>query len=195
MRELKVTYTIDTSNWEDWQRDYRLGLILIVPPPMVSTLIDSLRAEYDPLSAAICQSHVSVSDPLDCEMTRSIHSEIQRALASITPFQLNYGTPHASEDRPGIACPVFPQAPIDRLKRALHSTSAFSRKEYKRRHIPAHMTIAEFLSNEDSTILCDELQKTVKGGTFLCDRLHFMVPDNRFRFKTSSTFYLGGTTA
>lgn len=49
MRELKVTYATDMSNWEDWQRDYILGLILIVPPPTVSALIDELRAEYDPL--------------------------------------------------------------------------------------------------------------------------------------------------
>ena len=194
MRELNVTYAADTSNWEDWQRDYRLGLILIVPPPKVSTLIDSLRVEYDPRSAAICQSHISVSDPLDCEMTSSIHSEIRHALASITPFRLNYGTPHASGDRPGVACPVFPQAPIDRLKRALHSTSAFSRKAYKRRHIPSHMTIAEFLPSGDRLTLCDKLQKIVKGGTFLCDRLQFMVPDNSFRFKISGTFYLGDTT-
>ena len=186
-------YAIDTSNWEDWQQDYRLGLILIVPPPMVSTLIDSLRTEHDPRSAAICQTHISVSDPLDCEMTPSIHSEIRHALASIAPFRLEYGNPHASGDRPGVTCPVFPQAPVDRLKRALHSTSAFSRKAYKRRHIPAHMTIAEFLSNEDSLTLCTKLQKIVKGGTFLCDRLQFMVPDLNFRFIAIDTFYLGNT--
>ena len=52
------------------------------------------------------------------------------------------------------------------------------------------MTIAEFLSNEDSLTLCAELQTAVKGGTFLCDRLQFMVPDNSFRFKISGTFYL-----
>lgn len=191
MRDLKAMYATDTSNWEDWQRDYRLGLILIAPPPMVSTLIDSLRTEHDPRSAAICQTHISVSDPLDCEMTPSIHSEIQHALTSIAPFRLNYSNPQASRDRPGVACPVFPQAPIDRLKRTLHSTSAFSRKAYARRHIPAHMTIAEFLSKEDSLTVCAKLQKAVKGGTFLCDRLQFMVPDDNFRFEASGSFYLG----
>ena len=57
------------------------------------------------------------------------------------------------------------------------------------------MTIAEFLSNEDSLTLCAEPQTTVKGGTFLCDRLQFMVPDNSFRFKISGTFYLEDSEA
>ena len=59
-----ITYVNDTSTWEDWQRDYRLGIILILPPPEVSDEIDLLRARYDPRSAAICPAHISLSDPL-----------------------------------------------------------------------------------------------------------------------------------
>ena len=61
---LMIPYVKDTSQWEDWQRDYRLGLILIMPPPEVSQEIDLLRAKYDPRSADSCPTHISLSDPL-----------------------------------------------------------------------------------------------------------------------------------
>ena len=64
-----VIYATDTSKWEDWQRDYILGLILIMPPEEVSREIDPLRAQYDPHAYAICPTHISVSDPLRHEMT------------------------------------------------------------------------------------------------------------------------------
>ena len=83
MRELNITYTTDTSNWEDWQRDYRLGLILIVPLPMVSTLIDSLRTEYDPRSAAICQSHIRVRSPTPVR-TRSCSNRVSSQWSQLT---------------------------------------------------------------------------------------------------------------
>ncbi len=43
-----ATYVRDTSKWADWQNDYRLGLILIMPPREVSDLIDPLRREVRP---------------------------------------------------------------------------------------------------------------------------------------------------
>jgi len=42
-----ITYTTDTSKWEDWQHDYRLGLILIVPPEEVARQIDPLHAKNE----------------------------------------------------------------------------------------------------------------------------------------------------
>jgi len=53
------------------------------------------------------------------------------------------------------------------------------------------MTIAEFLSIEDSLILCNQLQGTEPRGSFICDRLSFVVPDERFCFKELGTFLLG----
>ena len=64
-----VTYVTDTSYWEDWQREYRLGLILIMPPENVAQQIDPLREKYDPYAFSICPTHISISDPLRQELT------------------------------------------------------------------------------------------------------------------------------
>jgi hypothetical protein len=49
---IAIDYVTDTSNWEKWQRDYRLGLILIMPPDPVAAQINPLRAKFDPRSHA-----------------------------------------------------------------------------------------------------------------------------------------------
>lgn len=85
-----ITYAANTSKREDWQRDYRLGLILIMPPQEVSQQIDPLRAKHDP-RAFPCRS-----DPLRREMTPEIDEELRSILGRIDPFTLYYDKPHAS---------------------------------------------------------------------------------------------------
>lgn len=180
----------DTSHWEDWQQDYRLGLILIMPPPEVSQQIDALKAQYDPQSFAYCSTHISVSDPLRRELTPELEAEIRSILNGINPFMLYYDKPHASTEQAGVAYPIRPQEPIDNLKQALHAAAAFAGEAYQRRYLPAHMTIAEFISIEDSQKLCAHLQDSAPSGSFLCDRLEFIVPDEKFHFQNRGTFFL-----
>lgn len=188
-----MAYAENTPKWVEWQRDYRLGLILIRPPPEVARQIDPLRAEYDPRAFAICPTHISLTDPLSQEMTRDVHDEICQILRKIRPFRLHFDKPQASTEYAGVYYPISPQGPIDALKQALHASAAFSGGVHERRNIPAHMTIAEFLSIEDSLMLCDQLQGTAPSGSFICDRLSFVVPDERFCFQEVTTFLLGRT--
>lgn len=188
-----IAYAEDLSSWEDWQHDYRLGVILIRPPAEIARRIDALRAEYDPRSHAISPTHISLSDPLSSEMTPALRAEIGDILRAISPFELRFEKPQASTEHAGVYCPVSPQEPIDGLRNALHASSAFSGPAYERRNIPAHMTIAEFMSMEDSLRLSDELQTAAATGSFTCNRLSFMVPDENFRFHEVDTFPLGGS--
>lgn len=184
-------YVTDTSKWEDWQRDYRLGLILIVPPEAVSQPIDALRAQYDPYAAAICPAHISISDPLLRELSPEYEREIEEILSQIEPFVLHYHKLYAATEYAGVVHPITPQQPIDDLKAALHSAQVFGGKVYHRRNIPAHMTIAEFISIEEGLKLCAALQETAPTGAFLCDRLEFIVPNQDFHFQRVRTFLLG----
>ena len=185
------TYVEDTSDWEDWQRDYRLGVILILPPPDVSREVDSLRARYDPRSAAWCPAHISLSDPLCCEMSPALAGEIRGVLSDVRPFELHYERLYASTRHPGVAYCITPREPVQCLKDLLHGTSGFSDAAHRRRDVAPHMTIAEFISIDESLQLCSRLQETAPAGSFLCDRLAYMVPDRSFRFQTRLTFPLG----
>ncbi len=189
-----ITYVMNTSKWEDWQRDYRLGLILIMPPKEVSQQIDPLRAKHDPRAFAICPTHISVSDPLRREMTPELDQEIRNILSKVSPFTLHYDKPHASTEHAGVGYPIRPQKPIDELKRILHTASVFADEVYRRRNIPPHMTIAEFISIQDSLELCAQLQDSAPKGSFLCDRLEFIVPDKDFHFQRQGTFFLSASS-
>lgn len=188
------TYVNDTSKWEDWQRDYRLGIILILPPPEVSEEVNRLRSRYDPRSATICPAHISLTDPLCREMCPALAREIRGVLSDVDPFRLQYDRLYASTRHAGVAYRITPREPIERLKDVLHSTSGFAGEAHRRRHIAPHMTIAEFISIEESLRLCERLQDTAPTGTFLCDRLEYLVPDESFRFRRRMTFSLGDST-
>ena len=186
-----IAYAEDTAAWEEWQRDYRLGLILILPPPEVARVFDRLRQKYDPRSHAVCPAHISVSDPLRLEMTDKRREEIRALCAGIEPFPLRYGPPRASTERAGVSCPVGPQAAIDRLKDALHGATVFDGQVYRRRSVPAHMTIAEFVSIEESAGIRAAVEQEVGGGAFVCQQLDFIVPDEGFCFRKVMRFRLG----
>ena len=41
-------YAADITQWEDWQREYRYGVLLILPPDPPTAQVNALRAIYDP---------------------------------------------------------------------------------------------------------------------------------------------------
>jgi hypothetical protein len=112
-------------------------------------------------------------------------------LRAVEPFEVHYDRPTASTRRPGVAYPVAPQERFDELKRVIHQASLLECAAYSRREIPAHMTIAEFLTIEDSLRVCADLADTAPRGSLWCDRLEYIVPDATFRFQRRGTFFLG----
>ena len=178
--------------WDDWQREYRFGVLLILPPPEIAREVDALRAIYDPKSHSICTAHISVSDPLRQELTPLLQSELRDILSAVSPFELHIDAPFASGEHAGVYQPVRPQEPIDALKRALHASSAFTGGPHERRNIPAHMTIAEFVSVEDGPKLCDTIRDQAPTGSFRCDELAYFIPDETFRFRQAASFPLRG---
>lgn len=188
---MMFSYAMSMEGWEEWQLDYRLGLILILPPPQVADLIDPLRSKYDPQAFQICPTHISISDPLQRELTPPLDAEISAILAEVQPFQLHYERPTASNLHPGVAYPITPQEPIDDLKSRLHRAEAFAGKIYKRRSIPAHLTIAEFVTVQESWRILGEIEQSAPSGSFLCDQLALVIPDEDFHFQQVKTYPLG----
>ncbi len=186
-----VQYVTDTSKWETWQRDYRLGLILIMPPDMVASRINPLRAKYDPRTYAYCPAHITLSDPLGLEITPDRDAEVRRILGSVQPFSLYFDKPHASRERGGVAYPIRPREPIDALRTTLHQASVFTRPPCYTRTIPPHMTLSEFVTIEESWRIMDEIKDTAPSGSFLCDRVEFIVPDRDMHFQRVKSYALG----
>jgi 2'-5' RNA ligase superfamily len=177
--------------WEPWQREYAFGAFYIFPPYDLAAKVDELRWAYDPNSAAICQAHVSLSEPLRSRLDSDHAAEIRERLASLEPFQVEYGPIRGFAPHPGVALTIGPERLIRSLRDTIHSTSAFKQASFKRADIPPHMTIAEFITIERSDELLDELAAAIPDGTFECSHVVHAVPDSNFHFVTMATYPIG----
>ncbi len=163
--------------------EYRYGAFYIFPPDGIIEPVDALRNKYDPKTASYCQAHISLSEPLPNPPSESQFRELRTALLETQPFELRYGPPGSSPPYPGVFYSIQPEDRFKELRSAVHSTSAFSNVPLKRKDIPPHMTIAEFITLERTDELLRELRGKVPQGSFLCDSIEYAVPNQDFYFE------------
>ena len=157
-----------TDAWPDWQRPYRLGVVLVLPPNPVRAEIDLLRARYDSRSHAAAPAHISLTVPLQREPDERRWGELARVAQGFAPFPIRYG-------------PLVPFLP--KPGAALESCEVFAGAGPRAFPFWAHITIAEFVSVETTQELVREIGgDRAPSGIFVCDRLSYLVPDDGFRF-------------
>lgn len=192
MPTFPVEYAEETAGWEEWQFEYRFGAFYIFPPTGIIEPVDTLRRTYDPKSAAICQAHISLSEPLQAPLPEEQIEEIRCVLSALQPFGIQYGPLRSFPPHPGVCYSIAPEAEFRRLREALHSTSAFADSPLKRGSVAPHMTIAEFISLERTDELLQELSGKVAEGIFPCHSVVYAVPNNNFYFERVLEIPLGG---
>lgn len=171
--------------------EYRHGVVLVRPPEPLASRYDELRARHDPHSAAIAPCHVSLSSPLPRGPTAEELRELRDLLAGIDPVELHLGTLRVPAPHPGVVVDVSPEPAFRALQTTVHSWSLFEGVVHRRLDVPPHLTIAEFLSLEESHALAEQLAPLVAPATFLCDELTLLVPDGGFHLEPRATFQLG----
>lgn len=75
-------------------------------------------------------------------------------------------------------------------EKAIHARQLFRDSLRSRGAVPAHLTIAEFISVARTEELLHELGG-VPEGDFMCDRIEYAAPDNGFRFRRLGVIPLG----
>jgi 2'-5' RNA ligase len=167
--------------WEPWKREYEHGVFLLLPPSAVADLVDQLRHRYDPRSAAICDAHITLSEPLRAPLTSRQHDELAALLAGIAPIEFHYGPITDMGHPPGVVFAITPTEPFFELRRSVHATSAFEGHPLLRADHQPHMTVAEFITIEQTAELLGELGN-LAPGKFLCDSIVLMAPDSKYHF-------------
>lgn len=185
-------YATMIAHWEEWQQEYSFGVLLIFPPEPLRTQINGLRALHDPRSQAYCDAHISMTVPFP----RPLKAEDWAALAAVgdqfSPVMVAYGPPR---HYPGVAGVVLNIEPADRLRElvtALESLPAFAGAMARRYAFSPHMTIAEFITLEQTGELLRELPVDELSGTFECRELTYVVPDEQFHFSAAAFLGLNG---
>lgn len=175
-------YVADISRWEEWQREYRFGVLLIFPPEPPAAEVNALRSKYDPKGQSICQAHISLTVPLPRPLNITHWSELLSIASGIKPFSIHYGPLTNYLPYPGVVLAIEPQDELDMLRATLETASVFEGAPARKYPFSAHMTIAEFISVERTKVLMDELQGLTPEGDFLCDGVSYAVPDGSFHF-------------
>jgi hypothetical protein len=179
---MQTDYVDDVHHWDEGQRAYRFGVILILPSEPIFSQVNELRARYDPISQTCCDAHISLTVPLPRAPTDAQWAEIEAVTSSTRPFTLHYGPLMTYPPHPGVVLKIEPQGEIDLLRIGLEACSPFSGMMPRRYPFSAHMTIAEFITIERTNALMIELNGAVKCGSFRCDGVSHAVPDSSFHF-------------
>ncbi|MBM3240985.1 2'-5' RNA ligase family protein [Candidatus Poribacteria bacterium] len=177
-----TSYEADISHWEAWQKEYRFGVLLILPPEPLFTQMNTLRARYDPRSQSYCDAHISLTTPLPRPLSEAHWSELKSIASIIKPFTVRYGPLMNYLPYPGICVAIESQAELDRLRTMLETASVFAGAAVRKFPFSAHLTIAEFISVEVTEALMVELKDVAPSGSFRCNGVSYMAPDRSFHF-------------
>ena len=186
-----IRYAQDTSSWTDWQQAFRYGAFLLFPPPGTIEYLDDLRRRYDPESYATCQAHVTLSAPLRRRPTEHGLEHLRAAMRTVEPFTISFRNVHATPPYPGVVYEIDPRSTLAALRSTVHSVSLFDSSVLNPHDVSPHMTIAEFVTLEESIELAAELRGRVREGTWECTRIEYAVPDDAFRFQRVLEVALG----
>jgi len=179
------------ESWEEWQKPYQFGTIAIWPPDEVREVVNLQREEYDPVSRAYCEAHITVTEPFIRRPSSQDWARIEEALLSFHPFEVRYGPLNTFLPYPCIWYEIEPKELVIGIRNALHQTGLFRLESKHAANFMPHMTITEGLSGpkvDDS--LLRRLQRESGKGTFLCEDLAYIVPDARFRFRVDKRLRL-----
>ena len=153
-------------------------------------MVDELRRVNDPRSHAICQAHISLSEPLPRPLSDPDLEELRSVLTAVDPFVIHYGPVVSFPPYPGVAYAIEPQAQFRELRKAIHAGHLFRDSLRSREAAPAHLSIAEFIPVARTEELLHELGG-VPEGDFMCDRIEYAAPDDGFRFRRLGAIPLG----
>ncbi len=108
--------------------------------------------------------------------------ELLAIAAAIPAFPIRYGPLMNYLPHPGVCLAIEPQQELDQLRSALEAASVFSGAVPRRYPFSAHMTIAEFITVEQTAALMVQLAEVAPQGIFTCEGVAYAVPNEDFHF-------------
>ncbi|MFA5309227.1 MAG: 2'-5' RNA ligase family protein [Dehalococcoidales bacterium] len=181
-------YAADTSRWENWQKEYRYGAMLIIPPDPPLLGMEMLRRRYDPKAQAICGTHISLTVPFPRPLSDDNWYEMKSIAAGIEPFTVKYGPLINYLPAPGVCLAIEPFAALDNLRAALEKAAAFKGALLRKYPFSPHMTIAEYITRDYTRELMEKLKDKTPSGSFFCSSVSYHVPDDKFHFTERGRF-------
>ncbi len=180
------------GEWLDWQKPYVHGTFVIWPPDPVRATVNQLRQSYDPVSQAICEAHITLTQPFLNTPTEGEWETLAGITSGLAPVEIAYGPLNAFFPNPVIYYEIQPVERLLEMRHLMHATGLFNLKlPYTKGFVP-HMTVTESMSGmtADQELL-EALSRRVVAGTFTFAHLSYIVPDASFKFHVARQLALG----
>ena len=75
------------DHWEEWQKVYQHGMMVIWPPDEIRKDVNAQRKAYDPVSASFCGAHITLTQPLLNPLSDMEWGNIQEILRRFPPSE------------------------------------------------------------------------------------------------------------
>ncbi len=186
-----TAYADPTAAWVPWYEEYRYGALYLFPPSPLRARVNALRQRHDPRSQAICDAHISLTVPLPRPLSSAQAAEVAAVLRTIPSFEITWGPLHRYPGVPGVVLQIAPAAPLQQLVRRVETCACFRGAAARRYPFSPHMTIAEFVTMEESGVLLGHLAGERLEGRFWCTEVAYAVPDAAFHFTERLSWPLG----
>ena len=174
------------ENWEDWQKPYQFGTIVIWPPDEIREIVNSQREKNDPVSQSYCEAHITVTQPFNRWLEAEEWDQLAKLISNIESFIIEYGPLNTFLPYPCIWYEIKPANRVLELRDTLHQTGYFNLEMKHPQNFIPHMTITEGVSGpEVDEDLFQTLQQESGTGSFQCLGLASIAPDQDFRFHVS----------
>ncbi len=175
-------YAMDMSEWLDWQKAYRFGVILIFPPDPPAGEVNRLRETYDPRAFSIIPAHITLTVQVPRPMDDFHLEELKMLASEFKAFTIHYGPLSNYLPAPGVVLAIEPKDTLNSLVTTLESASVFENAAPRPYPFSPHLTISEFIDVEGTNELMVELKGKTPEGNFLCDCVSYAVPNEDFHF-------------
>jgi 2'-5' RNA ligase len=177
---------------EDWRLQFKHGALVIWPPFEVRKEVNTLRRKYDPLSHAIVEAHITVTQPFLKKPNKSTWEEIHKILRKFPTLEIFFGPIDNFKNTSIMKFQIKPKKKLLTLRKVLHETGFFNLDlPFTESFIP-HMTISEFDSRDqkETKKIVKALNRSSTKGSFLCSELKYAQPDDKFKFHIKKTLPL-----
>jgi 2'-5' RNA ligase len=176
---------------DEFKNFYRHGALVIWPPDDVKATVGALRQRYDPASQAICDAHITLSQPFLSMPTADDLAKISDLVACHLPLEIAYGPLGTFLPYPCVYLEIQPAEPLRALQRALYDLELFDLPQSfsDPETFVFHMSITDGYPDEFQTRqIFEALSGSEPIGRFVAGSVAWIRPDSDLYFETVHLF-------
>jgi 2'-5' RNA ligase len=173
------------GSWPMWQRDYRYGALVIMPPPNLASALDPIRERLDPVSAARIGAHITLTPPFAAAPSSADEERVRTAIRGVASMRLQLDRPTQFSGSSVIYLPVVPTQAFGMLREVLLATGLFRLDLPHTTDFVPHLTLSEFAT---APAVPGADIAPPEAMAFLAEAVAWVVPDEAFHFTVRRTF-------